>query len=1120
MPTLKKKPKATPKKVAKKVKRSYAPAGGSTRKPVKQAATTFEAANRRLPTGAQRPNQRAAQAQDAAQQKLRAQNLLSGVNLKDSQKTTKTYIGADGKDTRQFDSNGNPIAGTGVLSDIKVKAPLAPNTPGGAAAMQNLEDVGNQTVTGPRIGSQVPQSTKPSIPKPATTGSPARDAAAARDRQLGQSREDLFALTRKPEKQKLDEFGISAPRQSLYDLLFKTPGVSIGAFDGRSAIRGASEDLLKQLQAMGVVESSAPISSREGGGFNVMLNVGEDQFKEEFDFFKRIRNGDDVKEALDAAGQLERDAAGQVIPEDGTKEDVPPGTSPYAPPGSGSGSGAPQQDDQTRTDAVNGLMQAGITDPAQILDYLNYDESGQQIGDFTLPEVQRRMSQGQQPMLPGYGSDPLAFIESFGTASQALMAQGLSRQETMERLDREDEDSRFMYLQGIESAKERRERQLEFSDDLTDLQRSREVSAHEKERSIQMTDQKRAEAIAREQAEEDESVSRRAAARLGITTDSGGVQWMRDVVRKSNEYLSYIVERGGIEAAGMVRDHENNMKAIDYDAQFRYDAAWDTYDAAISTVSKDRNLDKKAIREAREKADQAYIDKLWEVDKWKSEQRLTEIRRAEDKTWEMYKLDRQEKIDAAKNKVQTAKERIDFARDTYSLITNSVAYKEYDEVRTRSIYARETFQQYQDGYVDRSVMANALTKSFEKILDPTSVVREGEFAMTENLQTYFTASGWTGLKQKLAGGGTAVPDEVFADLVNLSEAFTRVQLKRVQEQSAPLLEQASQYNQFLDEPITKDMLIPGGLPTGDYDTWGSWASEYYSGGAPGDVTIPGGENIAGAPVPTFDYKATDNLPPVNSRVSTTVASGIITGYGSAASAPGLDLAGDFGAPVRAPMGGTIVEITYDPSWKGNPFADDKAFTAAKTAKSPQYNAQRAQNGGYGNSVVMKLDDGRTIRLSHLSGTIDPKMKGQRVEYGSELGKIGNTGMTYGRTGVHVDIEMTDVGGRKFSAKEVAAYIGAGSATPGKYVASKGGGSAPAPAPKPTGLQLGSGAPGRTGTTLAPGKNPTLSPEAIAQMNAPPKPKVRYAHIPTGTFISVDEDKVGPYDAQPNIYQRS
>lgn len=48
---------------------------------------------------------------------------------------------------------------------------------------------------------------------------------------------------------------------------------------------------------------------------------------------------------------------------------------------------AEQQRQASRDGAIGGLIQQGITDPAEILNYLNYDQNGNLIGDFTAKEV-------------------------------------------------------------------------------------------------------------------------------------------------------------------------------------------------------------------------------------------------------------------------------------------------------------------------------------------------------------------------------------------------------------------------------------------------------------------------------------------------------------------------------------------------------------------------------------------------------------------------------------------------------------------------------------------------------------------------------------------------------------
>jgi len=68
----------------------------------------------------------------------------------------------------------------------------------------------------------------------------------------------------------------------------------------------------------------------------------------------------------------------------------------------------PQISDPSRQAAISGLLQQGIKDPNQILNYLNYDEQGNKIGDFTLDEVQQGLQQSpQQNYLTGHSPEDI-----------------------------------------------------------------------------------------------------------------------------------------------------------------------------------------------------------------------------------------------------------------------------------------------------------------------------------------------------------------------------------------------------------------------------------------------------------------------------------------------------------------------------------------------------------------------------------------------------------------------------------------------------------------------------------------------------------------------------------------
>lgn len=129
-----------------------------------------------------------------------------------------------------------------------------------------------------------------------------------------------------------------------------------------------------------------------------------------------------------------------------------------------------------------------------------------------------------------------------------------------------------------------------------------------------------------------------------------------------------------------------------------------------------------------------------------------------------------------------------------------------------------------------------------------------------------------------------------------------------------------------------------------------------------------------------------------SKVETLFGKGTATGIvsGSKFWDKGFDfvLEGGKGAPVKFPLGGTVVQAKNDGAW--------------------------------GNSVKVKTPDGKVVRISHLDGM---KVKpGQKITPGMFIGTQGNTGKTYGKTGVHLDITVYDENGKPYTSQEAAAMF--------------------------------------------------------------------------------------------------
>lgn len=138
-----------------------------------------------------------------------------------------------------------------------------------------------------------------------------------------------------------------------------------------------------------------------------------------------------------------------------------------------------------------------------------------------------------------------------------------------------------------------------------------------------------------------------------------------------------------------------------------------------------------------------------------------------------------------------------------------------------------------------------------------------------------------------------------------------------------------------------------------------------------------------------------NVPAENKKVQTAMGPAIITGYGSKYWKPGLDivLEGSKTAPVKPPSDYTVVDI------------------------------KTGYNSGFGNQVKVRDAQGNEMWFSHLD-VIGGVQKGGTYRAGTPVGIQGNTGKTYGATGIHVDITMPKPGGGYYDARQVAAYLNA------------------------------------------------------------------------------------------------
>lgn len=156
------------------------------------------------------------------------------------------------------------------------------------------------------------------------------------------------------------------------------------------------------------------------------------------------------------------------------------------------------------------------------------------------------------------------------------------------------------------------------------------------------------------------------------------------------------------------------------------------------------------------------------------------------------------------------------------------------------------------------------------------------------------------------------------------------------------------------------------------------------------IFIPGGEQIAPpAPVVDSSYRSTTSTPTARVALDSTNATptagkfliyptrGKITqGYYSYHRA--IDIADSSKPPIWAAAAGTVVK-----------------------ASSGTY------GGGYGNHVI--IDHGNGIQTLYAHMDYLTVSNGQYVTQGEVIGRMGNTGRVYGRTGIHLHFEVRDNG---------------------------------------------------------------------------------------------------------------
>lgn len=326
----------------------------------------------------------------------------------------------------------------------------------------------------------------------------------------------------------------------------------------------------------------------------------------------------------------------------------------------------------------------------------------------------------------------------------------------------------------------------------------------------------------------------------------------------------------------------------------------------------------------------------------------------------------------------------------------------------------------------------ALIFNYMKVLDPGSVVREGEFANAEN--SAGIPSKIRNLYNKTIEGKRLTEDQR-ADFVD--RAGRLVEPKKANYENAiQFYKREAELEGLPVDRVVRDFLTPTtegvqNLPPitqsfSSLDALIETHPEYYGVVEKLDMDNPNLSDadiiqiLSAEPGTSFNLEgqtslkgstkapSTKYIPSVQQQSRSDVGGGVVTAYGSKLWKPGLDyvVSGGLNAPVKAPSDGVVIDVI------------DRYSNL--TGKPNPRNVGKKQNKGFGNQVKIRTADGQEMWISHLESSA--VKKGQRIRAGQTIAYQGNTGSSYGRTGIHLDITMPKPGGGYFSAKEVAAFL--------------------------------------------------------------------------------------------------
>lgn len=137
------------------------------------------------------------------------------------------------------------------------------------------------------------------------------------------------------------------------------------------------------------------------------------------------------------------------------------------------------------------------------------------------------------------------------------------------------------------------------------------------------------------------------------------------------------------------------------------------------------------------------------------------------------------------------------------------------------------------------------------------------------------------------------------------------------------------------------------------------------------------------------------------------------------------------------------------------------------------------NGGFGNMVLIGLDDGRQVLMAHMTGENMPAV-GTRIKRGEQVGVMGATGKV---TGAHLHMEVR-VGNQAVPPVVLGQKLNKGDGVPGQGTTTEASSATQEPPFKKAAITIPDKLPAIAHTKIADGDGPTAPPRNITAQKAP------------------------------------